>query len=273
MSAPARDEPADNDQEAKLPVPYKVGYGRPPAEHRFRKGQSGNPRGRPKGAKNKEVIDTGFGKRATEEMLKLEAYRTITLREGEELIELPVIQAVFRAMSVSALKGNRFAQKTLTDMVKNVEQADFSSKLENFEVWFSYKQKWTEEIERCVRAGMPVPDPVPHPDDIKLDFNNGNVRFDGPFTKEAKDRLETAIARRDEAQREVSEFARRYRSARTTKWKQLWLDEWHFEQRMFDTINDLVGARYQTELQDRSYAEGASRKGEYAEKYARSRGL
>lgn len=32
---------------------YEVGYGKPPEDTRFRKGQSGNPRGRPKGAKNK----------------------------------------------------------------------------------------------------------------------------------------------------------------------------------------------------------------------------
>jgi len=31
---------------------YRVGYKRPPLHTRFRKGQSGNPRGRPRGSKN-----------------------------------------------------------------------------------------------------------------------------------------------------------------------------------------------------------------------------
>ena len=33
-----------------------VGYGRPPAKNQFRPGQSGNPRGRPKGARNHSSV-------------------------------------------------------------------------------------------------------------------------------------------------------------------------------------------------------------------------
>jgi hypothetical protein len=37
---------------------YPVGYGKPPPHTRFAKGQSGNPRGRPPGAKNMKTLLT-----------------------------------------------------------------------------------------------------------------------------------------------------------------------------------------------------------------------
>jgi len=37
-------------------VEERVGYGRPPVATRFRPGQSGNPRGRPKGARNFSTV-------------------------------------------------------------------------------------------------------------------------------------------------------------------------------------------------------------------------
>ncbi|MGJ8562823.1 MAG: DUF5681 domain-containing protein [Alphaproteobacteria bacterium] len=51
------DNPEDPDK------PYKVGYGRPPKGTRFKKGQSGNPKGRQRGSRNystdvKEALKT-----------------------------------------------------------------------------------------------------------------------------------------------------------------------------------------------------------------------
>ena len=48
-AAEAGSGPATSDDDAR---DYKVGYKKPPLHTRFKKGQSGNPRGRPRGAKN-----------------------------------------------------------------------------------------------------------------------------------------------------------------------------------------------------------------------------
>src|SRR5262245_56920944 len=78
---------------------YEVGYGKPPAEHQFKKGRSGNPLGRPrKPTSAKSVNRNSFGAQPANQYLLQEAYRPVLVREGEQTIELPAIQAVFRAM-------------------------------------------------------------------------------------------------------------------------------------------------------------------------------
>ena len=60
MSQGGEELPADKDAKGD----ERIGYRRPPVATRFRPGQSGNPRGRPRGARNlSTVIAAALGER------------------------------------------------------------------------------------------------------------------------------------------------------------------------------------------------------------------
>ena len=89
-----------------------VGYGQPPVHSRFRKGQSGNPGGRPRG------VTAG---RAMALALK-EAYRPVAVKQGGKTVTMPALQAVLRSQVALAAKGNASAQRALFETVQAIER-------------------------------------------------------------------------------------------------------------------------------------------------------
>ena len=103
------------------PRHYEVGYGKPPKRHRFKKGQSGNPRGRPKGAK---CSTPALPEERLKDIVLEEAYRMITVHEGERTVTLSMAQAVIRKLAFDAAKGAPRAQRLFTQMLNKIEQED-----------------------------------------------------------------------------------------------------------------------------------------------------
>jgi hypothetical protein len=82
---------------------YDVGYGKPPKEHRFPPGKSGNVKGRPPGRRNFKTI------------LKEEMQEPITLTINGKTVTISTGQALIKHMKAAGFGGNLKAVMYLLD--------------------------------------------------------------------------------------------------------------------------------------------------------------
>ncbi len=97
---------------------YEVGYGKPPKHTRFQKGQSGNPKGRPKGRRN-------F---ATELEEVLEAPVPVTQNGAKAHVSSR--QAVLYRLRERALNGDIGPMKQLLELAERHEAAKAATQAE-----------------------------------------------------------------------------------------------------------------------------------------------
>jgi Family of unknown function (DUF5681) len=91
---------------------YDTGYGKPPKQYQFRPGQSGNPKGRPKGAKNAATL--------LQDILG----RRIEVRTGSTLRKMTVLEAMLTRFAESALKGDTKSAAFLLQRYETPEAPD-----------------------------------------------------------------------------------------------------------------------------------------------------
>jgi hypothetical protein len=89
--------------------PGAVGYGRPPVKNRFRPGQSGNPKGRRRGAKNMNSI--------IREMLS----KKVTIREGDKIYKVTQFEAIMRNLVIKAMKADPRAIKMMLSLMEQTD--------------------------------------------------------------------------------------------------------------------------------------------------------
>lgn len=103
--------------------------GTPPPAQRWRKGQSGNPAGRPpkaraSGSRGDRLLGAD---EPTRTMILTHAYALVTFKEDGVTQEMPLNEAVWRAMGRAALSGNRLAQYRFTQIVRETEREQLAA--------------------------------------------------------------------------------------------------------------------------------------------------
>ena len=222
----------------QTPTTYDVGYAKPPKSTRFKAGKSGNPKGRPKGSRNKKP-------RPTDERFKdfilAEAYRKIKVNDGEKKITVPMAQAVVRAVAVNAAKGQHRSQQLFAELVLTTERANKALHDAYLETMIEYKVGWEQELERRKALSIVAPDPLPHPDDIVIDMKTGEARVYGPMTKEEKVVWAKFRERIDECNDGIVELKQLAADPEAASYRHIIEDEIKFETTLRDRIQSVIG--------------------------------
>jgi hypothetical protein len=95
-------------------APYEVGYGKPPRKNRFVKGGSGNPKGRPRGAKNLATI-----------VLK-ESRQTVLVNGPHGSRKVTKIEAAMMQLGNKSAQGDLRATREFVALIERSEESAMS---------------------------------------------------------------------------------------------------------------------------------------------------
>ncbi len=91
---------------------YEIGYSKPPRDSQFKKGQSGNPKGRPRGVRNFKT-----------ELIEVINSKVKVNRNGKKQ-KISAKYAVFLKLTEKSLSGNVPAIRTLIELMRTYDEEE-----------------------------------------------------------------------------------------------------------------------------------------------------
>lgn len=170
----------------------------------FRKGQSGNPKGRPRKASG----TVGAFPTEVTQLIKTETERLLTLTEGGKPVVMPALQAVLRSTVVSAAKGNSHAQRTVLQLALAAQAQEAKTKRDEYEEAMLLKVQLDYERNVWVANGHPELAMLRHSSDIEINPETCSVKSYLIFTQEDFEARQKAINLRDFLIEEIARLLR-----------------------------------------------------------------
>ena len=144
-------------QSQTVPADYDVGYGKPPKATRFKKGQSGNPKGRVKKSTVEDLRVLLDGILAEE----------VAVREGGRVRNMSNLESMLHIQMTNALKGSKSA---IRGLIRHARKAGLFSRSNRYEgLGGVVEQPYTGDKGKILRlyraekaAGAATSSPKPH---------------------------------------------------------------------------------------------------------------
>ena len=154
-----------------------IGYGRPPKASQFRKGQSGNPKGRPK---KKPLAAEDDSDASNEAIMRRVLEEPVKVREGGEIKSLSKAEVLQRKIVQKALSGESI--NLMRDLKTELKAEDARQRQmieEDHALWARYIKAYHMACAAARSSGKPVKDFWILPEDIAFPAGKP-VRLRGP---------------------------------------------------------------------------------------------